>query len=78
MDNAEAACTFTAKTAEWSLPKDVLCLTLTLTSPVSVVGPSDISHLAPKTAGSGQVLEALASLSTATNVTLYLPRSPPD
>lgn len=80
LDDAEAsplgATTFIAKTSECSSPKDILCLSLTLKTPMTVVGPATITHLAPRTAAAGRILEALASLSTATDVTIYLPSNP--
>lgn len=80
LDDAEAsplgATTFIAKTSEYSSPKDILCLSLILKTLITVVGPAIITYLAPRTAAAGRILEALASLSTATNVIIYLPSNP--
>ncbi|EKG09449.1 hypothetical protein MPH_13512 [Macrophomina phaseolina MS6] len=67
--------TFIAQARNCASHQDVIGLQFLLTQPVTIVGPRGTTDILPKTRAAGQVLDSLRSLSLATNLTVYLPKT---
>ncbi|KAH7021743.1 hypothetical protein B0J12DRAFT_705357 [Macrophomina phaseolina] len=66
---------FTSKVDSLNTSADIVVLRLVLKKPAVIAGPARTTNLAPKTGTAGRILEALSSVSLATDILLYLPRN---
>lgn len=66
---------FTSKVNSLNKSADIVVLRLVLKKPAVITGPARTTNLTPKTGTAGRILQALGSISLATNILLYLPRN---
>ncbi|GME32245.1 hypothetical protein GTA08_BOTSDO13115 [Neofusicoccum parvum] len=64
-----------ANSQQCSSSTDIIILQFLLKQPATIVGPKETSSFEPRSDAAGRILEALRSLSLATDLTLYLPKT---